>query len=95
MKRNKVKVTKRNNLNSKQNRANICKITMAYITGTLNKGIGKILPPCSCTASRQGSGHVSTDPEAVYIVPCREIQHFTSYHGFISSMSCFTILCCS
>ena len=43
MKRNKVKVTKRNNLNSKQNRANICKITMAYITGTLNKGIGKVM----------------------------------------------------
>ena len=43
MKRNKVKVTKRNDLNSKQNRANICKITMAYITGTLNKGIGKVM----------------------------------------------------
>merc|ERR1712179_258087 len=24
-----------------------------------------IFPPCSCTASRQGSGHVSADPEAV------------------------------
>ena len=32
-----------------------------------------IFPPCSCTASRQDSGHVSADPGAVYIVLSREI----------------------
>ena len=30
---------------------------------------------------------------AVYIVPSREIYHFTLYHGFISSMSCIAYFC--
>ena len=49
-----------------------------------------ITPPLAATQSAASS---QATWEPIYIVPSREINHFTSYHGFISSMSCITILC--